>query len=218
MAQTLVNLRLESQQRANQENKTLVAQTEWNRYINLAISELFDLIVAVNPHYYIRSFPFTLTTVNTLDLTTLTGGFYKLRGVDYLPSANGRPITLHPFTFAERNRQGYRAYAIEGTNLMIMPSTNIAGNYVIWYSGTPPSLTVDGDTLDSILDIWAEYITVTAAIAGTIKEESSIDGLAAQKLALIERMNKAAANRDGEPAQAADLMSAQYATDMDLWY
>lgn len=208
-AQTLANLRLESQQRSNQENKTLVATSEWNRYINEAIAELYDLVIAVNPHYYVRSSPFTLSSVNTLDLTTLTGGFYKLRGVDYLPTTNGRAGTLHPFNFAERNKQGYRAYALEGTSLMVLPTSNFAGNYTIWYTGTPPTLTVDGDTLDTILDVWSEYITVTAAIAAAVKEESPIDGLAAQKAVLVERVNKAAANRDAEPTQAADLMSSR---------
>lgn len=216
MAQTLSSLRLESQQRCNQESKNLIGSAEWNRYINEAISELYDAVLAVNPHYYVRSFPFTLSSVNTLDLTTLTGGFYKLRGVDYLPSANGRAITLHPFNFAERNRQGYRAYALEGSNLMILPNTNFAGNYTIWYTGIAPVLVGESDPLDMILDVWSEYITVTVAIAGATKEESPIDALSQQKALLMERVGKAAANRDGEPAQAADLTQGA-AGDM-LWW
>ncbi len=215
MAQTLLNLRTEAQQRCNQENKTLVATAEWNRYINEAIAELYDMVLSVNPHYYVRQFPFTLSSVNTLDLTTLTGGFYKLRGVDYLPTTTGRAITLHPFVFAERNRAGYRAYALEGTNLMILPNSAFAGNYSIWYTSIAPVLVADGDTLDTILDVWSEFITVTAAIAAAIKEESPIDGLAAQKVAISDRIGKAAANRDGEPAQAADLMAGR---DDALWW
>jgi len=215
MAQTLANLRLEAQQRSNQENKTLVSTSEWNRYINEAIAELYDMVLSVNPHYYVRSFPFTLSSVNTLDLTTLTGGFYKLRGVDYLPSTTTYAVTLHPFVFAERNRQGYRAYALEGTNLLILPNSNFAGNYTIWYTGIAPTLVADGDTLDMILDVWSEFITVTAAIAAAIKEESPIDGLAAQKVIISDRIGKAAANRDGEPAQAADLTG--YRSDA-LWW
>jgi hypothetical protein len=219
LAQTLANLRLESQQRANQENKTLVATSEWNRYINLAMSELYDLVISVNPHYYVSSSPFTLTSTNSLDLTSLSPLFYKLRGLDYLPSTTGRAITLHPFNFAERNKQGYRAYAIEGTKLTILPNTNFAGPYTVWYTPVPPSLVIDGDTLDSILDVWAEYITVTVAIVAGIKEESqNLQELMALKQGLIERMAKAASNRDGEPAQAADLMSPSTAVDMDLWY
>lgn len=335
MANSLADLRLRSKQRCNQENRTLLSESEWTGLINDAVGELYDLVVATNPAYYLRSFNFTLAAVNTLDLTTLPGGFYKLRGVDYLASAQ-RPVTLHPFNFGERNRQGYRAYSVDyGSSLAIQPPTNFAGNYTIWYTPTPPqfehakftvrlatvaalpscislgvgpahslnalangALTVDGaaavqfdrvlvknevstkdngiytvtnagsagtpwglqraadydenaeiangdmirvtagavnagavfrnastvinidvsplafgldtfanETLDAILDVWSEYIVVTAAIAGAIKEESPIDSLGAVKSLMIDRINKAVPNRDGEPGQAADLTS-----------
>jgi len=147
VAQTLATLRLEAQQRANQENKTLVAVTEWNRYINEAVYDLYDLLLAANPHFYVLQFPFTLTSSNVLDLTTVTSlttfgmsGFYKLRGVDYLPSPTGTPIAVRPFNFAERNRQSVRTYALEGFNLRIHPLLNFSGNYTLWYTPRPPQL------------------------------------------------------------------------------
>lgn len=190
MAQTLANLRAEAQQRANQENKTLVAPADWNRYINEAIAELYDVIVAVNPHYYVSSSAFTLTAVNTFALTTLAPVFYKLRGVDYLPSATGQPVTVHPFNFQERNR--YR-------------NQGFAGTYTVWYTPVPPTLTADGDTLDFILDVWSEFIPVTAAIVALTKEESDISALAAVKQAVLARISASAPSRDGEPGQAADM-------------
>lgn len=194
MAQTLAQLRAEAQQRANQENKTLVGTADWNRYINEAIAELYDIILAVNPHYYVSSTAFALTTVNTFDLTTLTGGFYKLRGIDYLPSTTGQPVTVHPFNWQERNR--YR-------------NQGFAGNYTIWYTPQPPTLVVDGDTLDTVLNVWAEFVPVTAAIVALAKEESDISGQAAIKQAIMARIAAAAPNRDAEPGQAADLTTPQ---------
>jgi hypothetical protein len=190
MAQTLAQLRAEAQQRSNQENKTLVATADWNRYINEAVAELYDLVLSVNPHYYVASAAFTLTTLNTFTLTTLTPTFYKLRGVDYLPSATGQPITVHPFNFLERNR--YR-------------NQGFAGNYTIWYTPAPPVLVADGDVLDFILDNWAEFIPVTAAIVAAVKEESDITALAATKQAIADRITTSAPTRDSEPGQAADL-------------
>lgn len=175
MAQTLTTLRLEAQQRANQENKTLVAITEWNRYINEAISELYDLILAINPHYYVLSFPFTLSSVNTLDLATVSStstfgvsGFYKLRGVDYLPNANGIPVAVRPFNFAERNRQGVRAYALEGTLLRIHPSSNFAGNYAVWYTPRPAQLPANNFTV---------RLATTAALPACTPSGSSVGKL-----------------------------------------
>src|SRR3954469_9774632 len=105
MAQTLATLRAEAQGRANQENKTLVSTADWNRYVNEALSELYDFVISVNPHYYVKSFPFTLASVNTLDLTTVTNPtFYKLRGVDYFLGTGAQPMSVRPFNFQERNR------------------------------------------------------------------------------------------------------------------
>lgn len=194
MAQTLANLRAEAQQRANQENKTLVVTADWNRYVNEAIAELYDIIVAINPHYYVSSSAFTLTSANTFALTTVTPTFYKLRGVDYLPSATGQPITVHPFNFQERNR--FRAQGF-------------AGNYTLWYTPIPPVLVADSDPLDFILDVWSEFVPVTAAIVALTKEESDISALAAVKAAVMARISASAPSRDGEPGQAADLTTPQ---------
>jgi hypothetical protein len=192
MAQTLATLRTESQQRCNQENRTLVGTPEWNRYINEAIGELYDLVTSSYPHYYLSSFPFTLAGSNQQSISALTPLFYKLRGLDYLFAGNAKPMSVHPLSFLERNKYG---------------NLNFAGNYTLWYNPQPPTLVADGDTLDFILDVWSEFIPVTAAIAGAMKEESPTDDLLARKAQIIARINAAAPNRDGEPGQAADLTS-----------
>lgn len=192
MAQSLANLRAESQQRCNQEAKTLVSTAEWDRYIQEAVGELYDIIVSAFPHYYVSSSSFSLSAVNTFDLTTLSPTFYKLRGVDYMFAGTSRPRKVTPLNFAERNRY---------------QSLNFSGNYTIWYTPLPPALVADGDTLDLILDNWSEFIPVTAAMAGASKENGDLTDLRATKAGIIQRINAAAPNRDGEPGQAADLMA-----------
>lgn len=188
MAQTLAMLRAEAQQRANQENKSLVGTAEWNRYINEAISELYDRVIAVNPHYYVSTASFTLSSSNAVALSTFTG-FYKLRGVDYRQGS--RSVDVLPFDFlSERN---------------LFSDQHYAGTYTAWWTPTPPTLVLDADTLDAILDVWAEYVVVTAAIPAVVKEESDLSGLAALKQSLIERIDKSAATRNATPGQAADL-------------
>lgn len=194
MARTLLQLRDESKQRANQENKTLVGPTEWDRYINEAIGELYDLIVSSHPHYYLSSFAFTLSSSNIQSIAALTPAFYKVRGLDYLSSGTQFPRTVHPLNFAERNQYG---------------NVNFSGPYVLWYTPQPPILAADGDTLDIILDVWSEYIPVTAAIAGSMKEDGPTDDMLLRKDQVAKRVLAAAPNRDGEPGQAADLSTAQ---------
>lgn len=195
MAQSLANLRAEAQQRSNQENKTLVSTAEGTRYVNEAISELYDLIVTLNPHYYVKSYPFTLSSVNTLDLTTVSSGsstFYKLRGVDYFLSTSQQPMTVTEFNFQERNRYW---------------NQNFAGSYTLWFTPPPPALAADGDTLDFILDVWSEYVAVRAAISYAVKEESGelAESLATMLGRVEARIRAAAASRSGMPKQAADL-------------
>lgn len=192
MPRTLLQLRTEAQQRANQENKTLVGTAEWDRYLNEAISELYDLVIASNPHYYVSSANFTLTSSNQVALSTLTN-FYKLRGVDY--QMGTRPLTVRPLNFAERNR--------------FSQTSNFSGTYTAWWTPTPPILAADGNELDAILDVWSEFIPVTAAIQAMIKEETPINEMMAVKARIEARIREASPNRDGEPAQAADLMFGQ---------
>lgn len=192
MANTLLQLRNKAKQRANQENKTLVSDAEWNGYVNDAISDLVDLIIATNPHYYVSSFAFTLSSSNQVAISALSPLFFKLRGLDYLWSGNARPMSVRPLNFAERNR-----YA----------NQNFAGNYTLWYTPVPPVLVIDADTLDFILDNWSEFIALSAALPGIIKEESSTADTETKLQRQIDRINKSAATRDGEPGQAADLTS-----------
>lgn len=195
MARTLAELRAEAQQRCNQENKTLVATADWNRYINEAIAELYDEIVASYPHYYNSSFAFSLSSSNLLALSGVTG-FYKLRGVDYLTTPS-RPVSVRPYNFQERNK---------------FSNLNYQGSYTLWYTPTPTLLVNDPDTPDAILSVWDEFIPVTAAIVGAVKEESFelAQALGIVKAGILARIRQAAPNRDGEPAQAADLMTSPY--------
>lgn len=195
MAQTLLQLRTEAQQRANQENKTLVSTSEWNRYINEAIGELYDLILSSFPHYYLNSFAFTLSGSNQQSIAALSPLFYKMAGLDFLFNGTSRPQTVHPISFQERNKFG---------------NLNFAGQYTLWYRPPPAVLVADGDTLDFILDNWSKYISVTAAIQGATKEESPTDAMEREQAKVVAQINAAAPNRDSEPGQAADLSVYPY--------
>src|ERR1017187_7201862 len=201
--QTLAQLGAESQQRSNQENQTLVATADWARYINEAIAELYDLIITANPHYYVSQFPFTLSSVNTLDLTTVTSSFYKLRGVDYLPAVAAYPVTVHTLNFQERNR---------------FWNQNFQGNYNLWYTPPAPVLVADTDTLDMTLNNWAEFIAITTAMVAGVKAESPTDDLVREKAAVVARIMGAAPNRDAEPQQAADLSAGYRSGDSGRRY
>ena len=97
---TLSELRTLALQRADKENSRFISTAEANNYINLAYGELYDLLVSQFADYYSTTVNFTLSGTNTY---ALPADFYKIRGLDYLISANNY-VTVFPFNFNERNR------------------------------------------------------------------------------------------------------------------
>src|ERR1019366_3604868 len=109
---SLCQLRLMSQQRADRVNSNFVTLPEWNSYINQSYFELYDLLITVYEDYYVAP-PIIFQTVGTLDRYPLPDGilyagakpFYKLMGVDCgLASTGNAWISLGKFDFIARNR------------------------------------------------------------------------------------------------------------------
>lgn len=209
------------------ENTTFVSDSELNSYINQSYFELYDLLVDTYEDYYVST-PLVIPTDGTTyqyplpDGTLYSGApaFYKLLGVD-LGLANNTTawVTLKKFDFISRNRYVYPQinstylgvfnlrYRLVGGTLMFIPTPS-AGQYVrLWYIPRLTTLSADGDLADGISG-WTEYIIVDAAIKCLQKEESDITVLAAQKGALLKRIEAAAMNRDaGQPDTISDTRS-----------
>jgi hypothetical protein len=209
-------------------NSTFVTTQEWNSYITQSYFELYDLLVQKYGNDYFVA-PITQFLTTSASLYPLPDGvtsfldasgtpfiakpFYKLLGVDLsLNAGNNAYITLHRFNFMDRNNYVYpqltanalgvsgMRYRLLGNNLEFIP-TPTAGQLIrLFYV---PRLAVplqDTDLLDGVSG-WTEYVIVDAAIKAMQKEESDVSVLAAQKMALIQRIEAAAENRDaGEPS------------------
>ena len=82
----LTTLRTLSRQRADMENSQFVSANEWREYINRGYAELYDLLTtsASSEDYFLNSNIFSLVSgTKTYDLPS---DFYKMRGVDQIPS------------------------------------------------------------------------------------------------------------------------------------
>lgn len=122
---SLGQLRLMSQQKSDRVNSEFVTLTEWNNYINLAMYELYDLLVTIDEEYFVATpaqfqtqgnqnqvfqypLPDGLTIfTNGIDGTTqfVAAPFYKLKGVDLgLNTSNNAFVTINKFNFGDRNR------------------------------------------------------------------------------------------------------------------
>jgi hypothetical protein len=198
----LSDLKLAVRQNADSENSAFFSETELARYVNNAIQEIRDILVGAGQFYFVSQFPFTLTTTNVVSIASLTGGFYKEVGLDYLPGGTLTPVTVGKLdTFLDRNRQRGRQYFITDTNLTVYPLVNYQGNYNLWYIPDLVPLVADSDVLPNELYRWKEMIEVSGGIAARIKREMDTSDLEKRLGMLIKRVHDMAAQRTLEPAQ-----------------
>lgn len=239
---TLAQLRTAVRQRSDQVNSQFISDAELNSYINQSYFELYDILIQKYGDNYYSADPVVFATDGesmqfplpngTLSFTNgrtneagyIAPAFYKLLGVD-LQLANQVQsfVTIRPFNFSDRNRyavpnfQSFYGvtnlrYRLNGEYIWLTPTPTSGQNIQIWYVPRLETLTDDADTADGISG-WTEYIIVDGAIKCMQKEESDVSVLLAQKMALIQRIESAAANRDAaNPATVAD---GQWS---DLWW
>ena len=201
---TLLQLRTQVRQRANMENSQFVTDAELNSYINLAIAELYDLMVSkYGEDYFFTSYDLPLQIAT--EAYTLPTDFYKLLGVDLMIDAT-RKIRLRRFEFAERNRVDYALtlreidlrYRLRGNTIIFSPITNVSQRTIrISYIPRYVYLGGDTDTFDGY-NGWEEYVIVRAAIKCLMKEESDVSALAQELMLLEKRIEAMADNRDAQ--------------------
>lgn len=232
---TLGQLRLLSKQKADRVNSQFITDAEWNTYINASYFELYDILVQKYGNEYHVAVPALITTTGEQSYPLPNGvlsflddsgnsfvpkAMYKLLGVDLgisgLQTINSAWITLKKFMFISRNRYIYpqlttnllgvagMRYRIVGNNLMLIPQPASGQAIRLWYIPRMTTLLQDNDIADGVSG-WTEYIALDAAIKALQKEESDVSVLAAQKMAMLERIEAAAENRDaGEPETISD--------------
>lgn len=213
---SLGQIRLMAQQRCDMVNSNFITMPEWNTYINQSYFELYDLLITLYEDYYLAS-PYTITTDGLNSQFALPSDFYKLLGVDLgLAGSTNGFVTIKKFDFIARNRYVYPnitstflgvfnlAYRVMGSNIMFIPMPQ-AGQYIrIWYIPKLTQLLADTDIARGVSG-WTEYLIVDAAIKAMQKEESDVQVLQAQKVALVKRIEDSAMNRDaGQPDTISD--------------
>lgn len=188
MVKTLAELRTMARERCDREDSANIVTAEENRYINAALSDLYDEIVVRSPQdFYLSSTSIAL--VSGQQDYDLPDDFYVIRGVDW-PETSNDTRTILPFAFLNRNtRQGthsnpwstYR-YRVHGnrasgtpgaytSKLRISPAPVGAGNLTVHYIPKAPVLSDDLDQWGG-LGGWAiEYVVYSAAVRICDKEQ-----------------------------------------------
>jgi len=233
----LSQLRKASQQTADRVNSPFVTTPEWNNFINIAMFELYDLLVTVYEDLYVATpvqfvvdgstFLFPLpngsnTFLNALTLQSFTPRpFYKLLGVDLaLQNVNNGYVTINKFNFIDRNRFVYPntastiygvfnlQYRVMGNNLEFIPTPSANQAIRIWYIPRLIELLQDTDTTDTGISGWLRYVIVRAAKYALDKEESDTSKLDQELMFLKARIEETASNRDaGQPDKISNTRS-----------
>lgn len=223
---SLQSIRLASQQKADRVNSNFVTMPEWNTFINLAMYELYDLLIDVYEKYNVAT-PYSFVSDGTTFLYPLPDGitsynngltnapgyvpapFYKLLGVDLgLQTANNAYVTIDRFNFNDRNRFVYPntastiygvfnlQYEIVGSNIMFIPTPSAGQQIRIWFIPRLRALLQDTDISDISISGWITYVIQRAAKYALDKEESSTATIDAELLSTIKRIEASASNRD----------------------
>ncbi len=215
---TLEDIRTELRQRIDRVNSQFFTDEELNGYISQSYKELYDVLIQkFGDDYYVADpYEFTTDGSETYDLPE---DFYKLLGVDcqFNGSSSGNGwVTLRQFMFGERNAYtlpNYQAfygitnvrYRLRDNKIWFMPIPQSGQLMRLWYTPVPDTLTADADIVRGVSG-WTEYIVCDAAIKCMVKEESDPNAFAAQKQALLQRIESAAANRNsGAPQVVTDI-------------
>lgn len=227
---TVGNVRLQAQQRCDRVNSNFITTQEWNSYINQSFKELYDILIQKFGDDYFVATPFTYTTAPNTQFYPLPTNFYKGLGVEVAlnPSDPNSWVTLRKFEFIQRNLWNFPnvytfygitnlRYRFEGNSIYLVPIPSSGQTIRVWYAPRPDQLINDTDTLDMISG-WEEYIISDICIKAMAKEESDVSVFAAQKQALIKRIEEAAENRDlGEPETVSDSKLRNFAWSDDNW-
>lgn len=172
-SRTLTQLLAGARQRANVTNNNFVVDSgELIDRVNEGISKEYDLVLSVYEDYFKKpSNVFTLTggqlgnSVNVLSISGVTS-FFKDNTLEKDPgTSNMREVPRLPSNFERDSGAGPR-YEILGTPpvLYVYPPELSAGNYRLWYTPDAPVLVNPGDTLDSTLVKWYDFVEIWTAI------------------------------------------------------
>lgn len=213
---SMSNLITLTRQRANLENNNFCTDPEIQLYLNQSLGELDDILATEYDDYHVLTYQSVIPTNTSSNVIPVPSNLLKIRGVDfqYQPSQSpAQPALWYSvprFNFLERNQQNPLtvislpwgrlnvSYNLIDQGIQIIPNTNCAGTYQIWYTPKYNYLIQTTDVLPLYMNAqgWSEYAIVDVCIKIFNKQNIDPSGFMAEKEALKQRIMSAAKNRD----------------------
>lgn len=223
---SLQSLRLACQQKADRVNSQFVTLPEWNTFINLAMYELYDLLITAYEDYYMAPRARFNTNGNQFQYPIPNGSLtfqdqdgnnfvpaplYKLLGVDLAVNVDASQnafVTLQKFNWIDRNKFVFPnsgsarfgvfnpAYRLMGNNLEFIPTPSSNTTFQLTYIPRLPQMVKDTDITTLGHSGWLNYVICRAAKYALQKEESDTSAIDQEILFLKQRIEGSAQNRD----------------------
>ena len=234
---SLYALRQAAQEMSDRVNSNFVSMPEWNKFINLAADELYDLVTTVYEDYQMYQ-PVYFTTNGSTSTYPMPDGItqfqdangnnivpppiYKLSGIDLgLNNAPNGFVTVSKYNFIDRNRYVFPntastiygvfglQYRFLGNSIRFIPQPSSSQPIGIWFIPRRVQLLQDTDISEGY-NGWIRYVIVRAAKYALDKEESDTTKLDQELTFLKKRIEDSAPNRDeGQADTISDARSAQ---------
>lgn len=225
---------LRAQQRADRINSQFVTETEWTAFAQLALYELYDLLITTYTDLFLAD-PIYLvsdgstanydlpngsnTFLNAQNQTVTPKRFHKVMGVDLgLNTANNAFVTVNKFNFIDRNRFVYPntastiygvfnlQYRVMGDKIHFIPTPSAGQKIGIWFIPVLDQLLKDTDITTIGHTGWLNYVICRMAKYALDKEESDTSKLDQELVFLKQRIEESAQNRDaGMPDRISDV-------------
>lgn len=234
---SLYAIRLAAQQMCDRVNSNFVSKPEWNKFINLAADELYDLVTTTYEDYQMAD-PVYFTTNGNQSAYNLPDGvtvfqdangqdvtpppIYKLSGIDLgLNNAANGFVTVSKYNFIDRNRYVFPntastiygvfglQYRFLGNKIRFIPQPSSSQPIGVWFIPRRVQLLKDSDISEGY-NGWIRYVIVRSAKYALDKEETDTTKLDEEITFLKQRIEGSAPNRDeGQADTISDVRSAQ---------
>lgn len=212
-AVTLTQLRARVRKRADMVGSSFIddAADGLDAYINSALDELYDILVAGDEDRYVGTVPAALGFVAGTDAYALPADFYQAwrveaqNGAEY--SRLGR-LRKNSDNFGRTTSVlATMEYLIRGTQIVFLPGPAAAGSGRLWYIPTRTKLVAGGDSFDAV-NGWEKFVIAKAALECLDSEESDVSVLEREVERQRTRIEKLATRRDvSEVARVQDRAS-----------
>jgi hypothetical protein len=194
------------------ENSTQVEDTDIINFLNEGLAELDDILVEKFDDYKLTSFQSVIQPGGNIFPTP--SDCLKIREVEVAFAQ--RWITVKRFNLQQKNKWNYPIlrypygnlcleYRQEGRFIEIIPAASAVGTYQVWYIPEYQNLVNPTDTLPDYMNkqAWYEVAIMHACLQVATRLDTNPADYAQQKLALIARIQNAAASRDAGSVKKA---------------